>query len=85
MRGFVHSYETPADAAIREKAAEMALLLKELAEWQACIANTLGIMVRNGASKALLQQLDDATAEYGERFRAITDYAAVFRLGRSQQ
>jgi hypothetical protein len=82
MRGFVHSYETAADAAAREKATEMAQLLKELEEWQRVIVVNLGVMIRGGANRASLQQLEDATAEYGERFRAITDYASVYRLGR---
>jgi hypothetical protein len=78
--GFHHTYETPADAEAREKAAEMAQLLKELEQWQGVIATNLGIMIRSGATPNNVKQLQEASAEYGERLSAIMDYAGTARL-----
>lgn len=80
MNRFHHSYETDADAVARETAAEMALLLKEIQDWQGVILIALGVMIRSGASKASLAQIDNATAEYGVRFQKIMEYASTYRL-----
>jgi hypothetical protein len=80
LNQFHHTYETPADATARETAAEMALLLKEIQDWQGVILIALGIMIRSGASKASLAQIDEATAEYSKRFARIMNYASSYRL-----
>lgn len=80
MTGFTHTYEDQAQAAARENAAEMAQTLTELGQWQNCILTTLGIMIRGGASKATLDQIDNATKEYSIRFQKIMDRVSAYRL-----
>jgi hypothetical protein len=80
MSGFHHTYEDENDARARETATEMAQTLKELGDYQNCILIALGVMIRSGASKASLAQVENATAEYGKRFARIMDYASNYRL-----
>jgi hypothetical protein len=44
---------------------------KELGEWQATILNNLRIAYRNGRSKELSQQMQNAADHYGELFEQI--------------
>src|SRR5882762_61191 len=87
MSGFHHTYEDENDARARETATEMAQTLKELGDYQNCILIALGVMIRSGASKASLAQVENATAEYGKRFgaswttRPITDCRRRHRTG----
>ena len=71
MTGFHLSYETPADAAAREAAAEMAETLKKMQEWMGVINIAAGIWSRNGPSEALRQQIADAGEKYGDCLRRI--------------
>jgi hypothetical protein len=68
-----HYSEGESEAVRRQRA--LADLFKSLEQWQAIIRTKLEIMVRSGKSKASMDDLDNAAAEYGKAFTAIIDSA----------
>ena len=73
-------HQTEAERAADTQRRDIEQCLKELGEWQAVILIALGVMIRGGATKASLAQVENASAEYGKRFAKIMTYASAYRL-----
>jgi hypothetical protein len=75
-----YGHQTEAERAAEQHRRDIEQQLKELEQWAAVIVGNLRIMVRSGASKQNIRQLEDAQAEYGKCYSAIRDYASLHRL-----